>query len=155
LARTPRKAIVYSSASLYAIRALVHMSRRPPGDFVPLRHIAMQEGLPVCFLSAIFQRLSRAGLVRSKKGLRGGYILRRDPGKIRLLDVVDALEANPCYRQCAMGYRECSTQHPCPMHEGWKVVRVSIRDYFRRQTIRDLAKFANPARKAVRRPVPV
>jgi Rrf2 family iron-sulfur cluster assembly transcriptional regulator len=139
LARTPKKAIIYSSASEYAIRALVHLAGHSAGEFISLKHIAKQEDLPLCFLSTIFQRLVRQGMLRSRKGLRGGFTLRQRPAEIRLLDVVDALDRSPCYSQCAMGYPECSEQNPCPMHEGWKVVRSSIQGYLQHKTIADLA----------------
>lgn len=139
MARTPKKAIIYSTASEYAIRALVHLARHAVGEFVSLRHIASQEGLPLYFLSTIFQRLTRQGMLQSRKGDRGGFKFRLDPGDIRLLDVVDTLDREPCYRGCAMGYAECSEKHPCPMHEGWKALRSSIQDCLERRTIGELA----------------
>ncbi len=146
MARTPKKAVIYSSATEYAIRGLIFLARRPDGEFVSLKDIARQEDLPLCFLSTIFQRLVRQGILRSRKGLRGGFTLRVDPGAIRLLDVVDALDRSPCYSQCAMGYAECSEEHPCPMHDSWKSLRMVIQDSLRRKTIADLARQRSPRR---------
>jgi len=140
LARTRKKAVIYSTASVYAIRALVHLARHAVGEFVSLRHIARQEDLPLYFLSTIFQRLARQGILQSRKGTGGGFTFRLDPGELRLLDVVDTFDREPCYRECAMGYAECSEEHPCPMHEGWKAVRSSIEDCLETRTIGELAR---------------
>lgn len=153
MARTPRKSIIYSSASEYAIRALVYLARHSTGDFISLKHIAQQEELPLCFLSTIFQRLVRQGMLRSRKGLRGGFTLRQRPSQIRLLDIVDALDRSPCYSQCAMGHLECSEQRPCPMHESWKAVRSAIESYLRQKTIGDLAS-QQAAKRDRRKPPP-
>jgi Rrf2 family iron-sulfur cluster assembly transcriptional regulator len=153
LARTPRRAIIYSSATQYAIRGLVHLARHPD-EFVSLKRIAKDEDLPLCFLSSIFQRLVRRGMLQSRKGFRGGFTLRLNPGAIRVLDVVDAIDRDPCYNQCALGYPECSGEHPCLMHDSWKEVRASIQDSLRRRTIGDLAitrSYKRPAGKGYRR----
>lgn len=150
MARNPKKPVIYSSAAEYAIRGLVYLARHTSDEFVSLKEIARQEDLPLCFMSTIFQRLVRQGMLRSRKGLRGGFRLRLDPGAIRLVDVVDALDRNPCYGQCAMGYAECSEEHPCAMHDGWSALRTAIRDCLRRKTIRDLAKLHTVKRPAAR-----
>jgi len=151
LARTLKKAVIYSTASEYAICALVHLARHKVGEFVSVRHVASQEGLPLYFLSIIFQRLARQGMLRSRKGPRGGFSFRLDPGEIRLLDVVDILDREPCYRKCAMGYAQCSEERPCPMHEGWKAVRSSIQDCLARRTIGELASLQTRTRITRRR----
>ena len=151
MARTAKKAAIYSTASEYAIRALVHLARHAVGEFVSLRHIARQEDLPFCFLSTIFQRLARQGMLQSRKGVRGGFAFLLDPGDIRLLDVVDTLDREPCYKECAMGYAKCSEAQPCPMHEGWKAVRAFIHDCLERRTIGGLASLGTRRRNARRR----
>ena len=106
--------------------------------------IARQEHLPLYFLSTIFQNLAKEGMLRSRKGATGGFQLGLNPRRIRLLDVVNALERTPCYAQCAMGYPKCSNGRQCPMHGSWKSVRGFIRSSLQTKTIAGMA--ALPAR---------
>ncbi len=57
-----------------------------------IREIAERERIPVRFLEQIFQELRKAGIVSSKRGPQGGYILARDPAAIRLGDPIRALD---------------------------------------------------------------
>lgn len=132
--------MIYSKASEYAVRACVDLARRPAGELVSVKQIARQEHIPLWFLAKILQELADRRLLRSRKGPAGGFTLGLDPNKIRLLDIVQALDGIACYEQCAMGHKECSEFHPCPMHTVWKDLRLRILDYLRRNTIGDLVK---------------
>jgi Rrf2 family iron-sulfur cluster assembly transcriptional regulator len=132
--------MIYSKASEYAIRACVHLARRPAGELVSVEHIARQEDIPLRFLAKILQELAERRLLRSRKGRAGGFNLGVNPDAIRLLDIVQALDGIACYEQCAMGHKECSEEHPCPLHDVWKDLRSRILDCLRRNTIGDLAR---------------
>jgi len=80
------------------------------------------------------------GTVALQQGPTGGFALRVDPGEIRLLDIVDALDGLAPYQQCASGLSECSDDMPCSMHDTWIALRSRIMDYLERNTIADLAK---------------
>ena len=62
------------------------------GKPTQVRVIAERQGIPPRFLEQIFQDLKKASLVKSKRGPKGGYALARPPGKIRIGDIVRALE---------------------------------------------------------------
>jgi len=132
--------MIYSKASEYAVRACVHLARRPAGELVTVKHIARQKDIPLGFLAKILQELAVGRLLRSRKGRAGGFGLAFDPDDIRLLDIVQALDGIACYEQCAMGHKECSEEHPCPLHEVWKDLRSRILNYLGRNTIGDLVR---------------
>jgi len=67
-----------------------HGSRRP----VRIQEIGVRQQIPSRYLEQIFQRLRRAGLVRSKRGPGGGYLLARPPEEITLADVAIAVEGS-------------------------------------------------------------
>jgi Rrf2 family iron-sulfur cluster assembly transcriptional regulator len=131
--------ILYSKASEYAVAALVHLAKYPSGEYVHVKDIAREENIPAGFLSGLLQRLSKDGMVSSRKGLNGGFALRADPGTVSLLEVVCAIDGMPCCERCAMGYPDCSAENPCEMHESWKEVRERIRDFMQLTTIGELA----------------
>lgn len=132
--------ILYSKASEYAVAALVHLAQSPTGEYVHVKDIARQENIPAGFLSGLLQRLSKDGLVSSRKGLNGGFALTSDPDTISLLEIVCAIDGMPCCERCAMGYPSCSAENPCEMHESWKEVRERIRDFMQLTTIGGLAE---------------
>jgi Rrf2 family transcriptional regulator, iron-sulfur cluster assembly transcription factor len=81
-----------TSASRYAVQALVHLARQPPGAWGRARDIAGAEGLPDTFLGKVLAQLVKAGLARSVKGPNGGYSLARAPAEITLLDIIEAVD---------------------------------------------------------------
>ena len=82
----------------YGVRAvfdIAYHAQGRPGVAVQAKDIAYRENIPPRYLEQIFQDLRRAGLVESKRGPRGGYILKREPASITLADVVSALQGPP------------------------------------------------------------
>jgi Rrf2 family protein len=77
----------------YASRALLSLALHG-GQTEPtsVRDIAERTGLPQPYLEQILLALKGAGLVRSKRGVGGGYVLARDPGEITLAQVVSAVD---------------------------------------------------------------
>jgi Rrf2 family transcriptional regulator, iron-sulfur cluster assembly transcription factor len=76
----------------YGVRAVFDLAYHNVGGATQARDVARREGIPLRYLEQIFQDLKRAGIVDSRRGPRGGYILRRPPEAIRLGDVVRALQ---------------------------------------------------------------
>jgi Rrf2 family transcriptional regulator, iron-sulfur cluster assembly transcription factor len=132
--------MIYSRSAEYAIRAFVHLAQVPDGKFAMVKTIAEREDIPAHFLAKVLQQLVRKGLLRSSKGPMGGFALRVEPGEIRLLDIVEALDGLARYQQCASGLSECSDDMPCSMHDSWVDLRSRITDYLGRNTIAELAK---------------
>lgn len=132
--------MIFSKTAEYAIRAMLHLARSPKGPAVHSQHIAAVEGIPPEFLKLILRRLANKGLVRSTTGTNGGYTLNRKPREIRLVDVILALDEDPCDVQCALGYPMCSEERPCPMHRSWKTLRRSMRAFLRKQTLAQLVR---------------
>jgi Rrf2 family protein len=81
-----------SKRTEYAIRALVHLARLGPGQFVQSRDVARAEELPAKFLESVMLGLKRNGYATSKVGAGGGYRLARTPRDILLTDVIARLE---------------------------------------------------------------
>src|SRR5512136_2029144 len=115
--------MIYSRSSEYAIRAFVNLSRVPEGKYAMVKHIAQEEEIPTHFLAKILQQLARKGLLRSSKGPTGGFTLRRKPGEISLMSIVEALDGIGDYEKCASGMAQCNDDMPCGMHDSWKQLR--------------------------------
>ncbi|HVS29752.1 MAG TPA: Rrf2 family transcriptional regulator [Solirubrobacteraceae bacterium] len=84
--------IAITTKSPYAVRALTELACRGDIGPVPIAEIARRRDIPVQFLEQLFAPLRRAGLLRSQRGVHGGYMLARDPAEITVLEVVELLD---------------------------------------------------------------
>lgn len=131
---------MFSRATEYAIRALTFLARQPPGKLTGAREISEAEQIPMPFLWKILQNLTRRKLVRSYKGLRGGYELARPAEEIRLDVILMATDGAVVTENCVLGLPECNEQNPCPLHNSWKAIRSKLTVMFEQTTLADLAR---------------
>ena len=80
-----------TTKSPYAVRALAELARSGAGP-VPIGELARRRDIPVQFLEQLFATLRRAGLLKSQRGVKGGYSFARDPAEITVLEVVELLD---------------------------------------------------------------
>jgi Rrf2 family protein len=83
-----------SAKSEYAIKALVCLALAPGDEPVQARQIVAFTGIPPKFLDQVMHDLRRGGLVESRRGTGGGYVLARDPATINFFDVVDMIDGS-------------------------------------------------------------
>jgi Rrf2 family cysteine metabolism transcriptional repressor len=83
--------ISITTKSPYALQALAELGRSGEGP-VPIGELARRREIPVQFLEQLFATLRRAGLLRSQRGVKGGYTFARPPEQITVLEVVELLE---------------------------------------------------------------
>ncbi len=81
-----------TSKSPYAVRALVELHKLGDADPVPIGELARRGSIPVQFLEQLFATLRRAGLLRSQRGVKGGYSFARPASEITVLEVVEQLD---------------------------------------------------------------
>jgi Rrf2 family transcriptional regulator, cysteine metabolism repressor len=81
-----------TTKSPYAIRALAELARTGGAGPVPIGELARRRDVPVQFLEQLFAVLRRAGVLRSQRGVKGGYAFAREPGEVTVLEVVELLD---------------------------------------------------------------
>lgn len=81
-----------TTKSPYALRALAELGRRGGAGPVPIAELARRREVPVQFLEQLFAVLRRAGVLRSQRGVKGGYSFARDPSEISVLEIVELLD---------------------------------------------------------------
>src|ERR1700736_5618853 len=84
--------ISITSKSPYAVRALVELHRHGGSEPVPIAELARRGGIPVQFLEQLFAVLRRAGVLRSQRGVKGGYSFAREPAQVTVLEIVELLD---------------------------------------------------------------
>ena len=81
-----------TTKSPYALRALTELARIGRRGPVPIGELARRREIPVQFLEQLFAVLRRAGLLRSQRGVKGGYSFAREPAEITVLEIVELLD---------------------------------------------------------------
>ena len=84
--------ISITSKSPYAVAALIELQRHGDSGPVPIAELARRREIPVQFLEQLFASLRRAGVLRSQRGVKGGYSFARPAGEITVLEVVELLD---------------------------------------------------------------
>ena len=130
----------FSHSSSYAIRALTYLAMQPPGKLTGAREISEREAIPGAFLGKVLIQLRRARLVRSYKGIGGGYELALPPDRINLLMIVRDTGSEGLFESCFLEDRECSSSCCCALHESWVVLRDHLMRMLERSTLAELAQ---------------
>ena len=132
-----------SQKTEYAMRAMIELAirARVGDDLVPARVLAEAQQVPLRFLEQQLGALHKAGLVESFRGAGGGCRLAREPGDIRVADVIDAIEG-PLYPMNCLNVHDhaCFADARCGIQGLWGDVNIAIRQVFERTTIGDLAE---------------
>jgi Rrf2 family cysteine metabolism transcriptional repressor len=81
-----------TTKSPYALNALVELQRHGDSGPVPIAELARRRSIPVQFLEQLFATLRRAGILRSQRGVKGGYSFARPAAEITVLEVVELLD---------------------------------------------------------------
>ena len=118
---------MFARSSGYAVKALTHLAGQPSGKLVGAREMATTLDIPMPFLWKILRRLGKKKLVRSFKGVRGGYQLARPAETIYVREILIASQENHVGR-CILGLAQCDDQAPCPLHSHWKELRADHDD---------------------------
>ena len=138
--------MIFSTKSEYGVRVMVELARRGGAEPVVLAEIAEHEGLPLAYLEHLVARLRRAGLVESRRGAHGGYLLAREPAQITMAEVVEALEGRiapiECFSSTPDGtihcVREFDAERVCTTKILWTRVRAAILDTLQETTLAEL-----------------
>jgi Rrf2 family transcriptional regulator, iron-sulfur cluster assembly transcription factor len=129
--------MLYSKSSEYVVRALVYLALQDKTDYVMVKEISEHTEIPQPFLSKIFQDISRAKWITSKKGKNGGVKLAVSPAKLKLLDIISYFDGSQDYSRCMFGHKECGVSDKCALHNKCSDLKNEIYDFLNSTTISD------------------
>jgi Rrf2 family protein len=84
----------------YGLEGILYLAAQGPDEPAFVREVSRATAIPETFLAKIFQRLASKGLIRSRRGFRGGFSLARPAGRITLREIVEALEGPIALDRC-------------------------------------------------------
>jgi Rrf2 family protein len=135
-------AVAFSTKGEYGVRLMVQLGRHYGSGPASVAGIATAEDLPRAYLEQLAMGLRDAGLIISTRGAHGGYELARDPGEIRMSDVLRALEGPIAPMICATDAPDhattCDRTSSCTVNYLWIRVRDAITGALDGMTLADL-----------------
>jgi len=127
-----------SDAVSLGFQAMGYLSRFALGEVVPVVQMAEDLDVSPSHLSKVMQRLNRAGIASSKRGVGGGFYLDRPLGSVSLLDIYNAIEGPLPASTCLLGHAQCPVG-PCVMGSVLHEVHDRVRAHLATTTLADLA----------------
>jgi Rrf2 family protein len=124
----------------YGLIAIRHIAARSSGEVVTAKEIAVEYKIPYELLAKVLQRLTKAGLIMSHQGVRGGYSLSRRPDEIPVSEIIHAIEGTaPVIAQClADGPESCGVYSTCTIKSPLAKVQENIERAFSSMTLSEI-----------------
>lgn len=132
---------MFSKACEYGIKATIFIAvNSSENKRVTPSEISAEIDSPTAFTAKILQALVRHGVVKSVRGAYGGFEMDKDKiASTKLSQIVYAIDGDNIYKGCGLGLHTCNENHPCPVHDRFKVIRDELRDMLENTTIEQLA----------------
>ena len=120
--------------------ALVDIAKFDSINPVSLRDISLRQGISIDYLEQIFSKLKKYEIVKSIRGIQGGYILNRKPSEIKLNNIFDAVDEKVKTVQCKKeSKKSCNGKSTkCVTHDLWNELETHINTFFEQKSLEDL-----------------
>ena len=129
----------------YAVMALADIANFNLNTPISLRDISLRQGISLLYLEQIFLRLKKNKIVNSVRGSNGGYVLTKDPSKINISEILNAVDEKiktiGCIKSSKKGCNGKSVK--CITHNLWEELENHINIFFKNKNISDLVNKNN------------
>lgn len=127
-----------STRGRYGVRAMLELAMNSGKGPVPLRDLASRQEISAKYLEQLLIPLKGAGLVKSVRGARGGYMLAVDSARISLYDIVRSLEGPLAPVECVQDATYCDRVGGCTVHLVWGEMGKLLVDFLEQLSLADL-----------------
>ena len=128
-----------TSAADYAVRAMIHLACLADGGVALRSEIAEAQYIPTSFMAKILRSLVRARLLRSSRGVNGGFSLERPADSISMLDVIEAVEGRSGNANCLLCQTRCDAKDEDPISSLWHQAHERMVSVLRSSTLAEVA----------------
>ncbi len=130
----------FSKRTDYGLMALAHLAAQEEGEATSSKAIASHYGMPTELLAKTMQQLAKSGIVESRNGPKGGYVLSRDPDSITVAEVIQAIEGPIAMAVCQTDMAsECDQYARCPILQPMERIQGKIVQLLNSMTLLDMA----------------
>ena len=131
---------MFSKSCEYAIKAVIHLCMEThEGGRLSINDIAVAIDSPEPFTAKILQTLSKHKIISSAKGPGGGFYVEQKKKPIYVMDIVHLMDGEDALNRCGLGLKECSEDHPCPIHNEFKSYSSRLKKLLETKTIQQFA----------------
>ena len=132
--------IKLSTKGRYGTRLMLNLGKRSLDGETPvvLKDVSNEEDISIRYLEQIIIPLKMNKLVKSVRGAGGGHTLAKHPSKIKLIEIIEALEGPISLVDCVDDTDNCGRIPLCATYEVWKEASTMLRKYFEKTTLQDL-----------------
>lgn len=130
-----------STKSRYGLRAMFDIAYNCGTAPTQIQDISRRQHISQRYLEQIFQSLKKGGLLKSKRGPQGGYMLAKEPQEITLQEIIQATEGDLLLVECSSKGRKktgCEFDGVCVTQSVWQEAAAKLNDYFATITLKDL-----------------
>lgn len=125
-------------AGEYAIRAMLLLATKPFGTIFQTAAIAEEGDIPKPFLRKILSTLTKAGLIESIRGIKGGIRLLKSAQEISLLQIVEVIDGKIFFNKCFFEPNFCHRTNWCAVHAVWSEAQTEVRRILSQKSLEDL-----------------
>ncbi len=138
-----------TTTSEYAIRALGYLATKDRDTRVGSDEISEATRVPKRFLLKILNTLKNQGILKTSRGIGGGFSLAMEPGEIKLIDIVSIFEDLNRHKHCLSGHDDCGPSNPCPLYEEWHIILKKLEDFLNETTLQHFKEFEEQRGKSL------
>ncbi len=124
----------------YGLRAILQIAEAYGGDPVPISVISNTQEISGKYLEQVVGTLRKAELINSRKGVRGGYTLCRDPKDINLWEIITALDSHTTLVDCVLEPSVCDRSDDCLTRSIWTLLSARMKEFWSSFTLDDLLR---------------
>ena len=131
---------MFSKGCEYGLKAVIHLcieSRN--GKKLNIKEISKAIDTPEPFTAKVLQLLAKRKIISSIKGPGGGFYIDPDAKPIPVIHVIDAIDGREAFERCGLGLKECSSKHPCPIHNEFKSYSTQLKSLLMHKSVQELA----------------
>ena len=132
-----RSVMEITRESDYAIRCVLYLSDKR-GTVTMVDEVSREMCIPKSFLAKILQKLTKASIVKSYRGVKGGFEIARSPREISLLDVIESVQGPVAMNMCAVDKKACGLSGSCVVHPVWVEARQQVERFLRSKNFAQL-----------------
>jgi Rrf2 family iron-sulfur cluster assembly transcriptional regulator len=136
--------IKISTRVMYGLRAMIYMGLNYDRLPISLNEIAFNQNIPIRYIEQIFIRFKKARIIKSVRGINGGYSFNDNFDSLTLLDIVVAADGSviPVWCLNPLSKRKCPIVEECMLAEVWRGLAKEIEDYLSSIKLKDLVEKA-------------
>ena len=135
----------FTKAEEYGMFGVLYLAEKDRSVVTPLSEISQAQQIPEKFLAKIFQSLSKAGIVRSHRGVRGGFTLSRDPREITIKEVLETIQGPYFLMKCLQDKDACirRPEEFCALREVLMIGQKKLVSVFEQYSLADMVEWQN------------